>query len=78
LQIQGKQEEAFAIFRINIKKDPNHWLVRTEAARIAVAKGDFDTALKEMRLGVAGAPDQQKPNFERLIKRLEAKEDINK
>ncbi len=78
LQRQGKQEEAFEIFRTNIKKSPNHWLVHTEAARIAVAKGDFDTAMKEMKLGLAGAPDQQKPAFDGLMKRLEAKEDINK
>jgi len=78
LQQQGKQEEAFAIFRTNIRKNPDHWLVHTEAARIAVAKGDFDTAIKEMKLGLAGAPDQQKSAFGNLMKRLEAKEDINK
>jgi tetratricopeptide (TPR) repeat protein len=78
LQIQGKQEEAFEIFRVNIKKDPSHWLVRTEVARLAVAKNDFDTAIKEMKLSLASAPDQQKPTVERLIKRLEAREDINK
>jgi len=78
LQIAGKQDEAFAVFRTNIKKDPNHWLVRTEAARLAVAKGDYDGATKEMKLALAAAPDPAKPTVENFIKRLEAKEDINK
>jgi hypothetical protein len=78
LQLAGKQDEAFAVFRSNIKKDPNHWLVRTEAARLAVAKGDYDGATKEMKLALAAAPDPAKPTVEGLVKRLEAKEDINK
>jgi len=78
LQLAGKQDEAFAVFRSNIKKDPNHWLVRTEAARLAVAKGDYDGATKEMKLALASAPDPAKPTVEGLIKRLEAKQDINK
>jgi tetratricopeptide (TPR) repeat protein len=78
LQLAGKQDEAFAVFRNNIKKDPNHWLVRTEAARLAVAKGDYDGATKEMKLALAAAPSPAKPTVENFIKRLEAKEDINK
>jgi hypothetical protein len=31
-----------------------------------------------MKLAQAGAPDPYKPAFEGLVKRLEAKEDINK
>lgn len=78
LQLAGKQDEAFAVFRNNIKKDPNHWLVRTEAARLDVAKGDYDGATKEMKLALAAAPDQAKSTLEGLVKRLEAKQDINK
>ncbi|HLW52760.1 MAG TPA: DUF2911 domain-containing protein [Candidatus Angelobacter sp.] len=78
LQTQGKQEQAFDIFRANIKKNPNHWLVHNEQARLAVAKGDYDTAVKEMKLSEAGANDQFKPALEALVKRLENKEDINK
>jgi Protein of unknown function (DUF2911) len=78
LQLAGKQDEAFAVFRSNIKKDPNHWLVRTEAARLAVAKGDYDGAVKEMKLALASAPDPAKSTVEGLVKRLEAKQDINK
>jgi Protein of unknown function (DUF2911) len=78
LQVQGKQEEAFSIFRANIKKYPDNWLAHNESARLACAKGDFNTAVKEMKLAAAGAGDQNKANIEALVKRLEAKEDINK
>jgi tetratricopeptide (TPR) repeat protein len=78
LQLAGKQDQAFEVFRSNIKKDPNHWLVRTEAARLAVAKGDFDGAVKEMKLALAAAPDPAKSTVEGLVKRLEDKQDINK
>jgi hypothetical protein len=78
LQQQGKQEEAFAIYRTNIQKNPTHWLVRTEAARLAVAKGDYDGAVKEMKLAQAAAPDPNKSIIEGLVKRLEDKQDINK
>lgn len=78
LQLGGKQEEAFAVFRNNIRKFPNHWVVHSEVARLACAKGDFDTAVKEMKLAAAGADDDNRPGFEALVKRLENKEDINK
>lgn len=78
LQLAGKQDQAFEVFRSNIKKDPNHWLVRTEAARLAVAKGDYDGAVKEMKLALAAAPDPAKSTVEGLVKRLEDKQDINK
>jgi tetratricopeptide (TPR) repeat protein len=78
LQIQGQQEQAFEIFRVNIKKNPEHWTAHNEAARIAVSKGDFATAVKEMKLASAAAPDQFKAALDGITKRLEAKEDINK
>jgi hypothetical protein len=78
LQTQGKQEQAFEIFRSNIKKNPGHWLVHNENARLACARGDFDTAVKEMKLAAAGANDQNKNAIEALVRRLENKEDINK
>jgi tetratricopeptide (TPR) repeat protein len=78
LQQEGKQEQAFEVFRTNIKKNPNHWTAHNEAARIACAKGDFDGAVKEMKLASAAAPDQIKNALDGFTKRLEAKEDINK
>lgn len=78
LQQQGQQDQAFEIFRTNIKKNPNHWVAHNESARLACAKGDYDTAVKEMKLSVAVAPDQAKSTLEGLVKRLEAKQDINR
>jgi len=78
LQGQGKQDQAFEVFRLNIKKNPSSWLAHNESARLACAKGDFDTAVKEMKLAVAGANDQNKNAIEALVRRLENKEDINK
>jgi tetratricopeptide (TPR) repeat protein len=78
LQGQGKQDQAFDFFRQAAKKDPNDWVVHDGTARIYSAKGDFDNALKEAKLVVAGAPDNQKIFFEPLVKKLEAKQDINK
>jgi hypothetical protein len=45
---------------------------------MAVAKGDFDTAVKQMKLALAGSTKDVQPFFQGLLKRLEAKEDINK
>jgi hypothetical protein len=77
LQIQKKQDEGFAVFQINVKKRPNEWYTHGELARMASAKGDFDTALKEMRLALEGAPDATKNQIKGLIARLEKKENIN-
>jgi len=78
LQFQGKQEEAFQVFRANMKQNPSHWTAHNEAARLATASGDFNTAAKEMKLSEVSAPDSLKPAIETLVKRLEAKQDINK
>jgi hypothetical protein len=78
LQAQGHPDEAFELFRSNIKKDPNSWIGHNEAARIAVSKGDYDTALKEMKLAAAESPDNLKNQHADLVRRLQNKEDINK
>lgn len=78
LQQQGKQQEAFDVFRANIRKNPDHWTSHNDAARIACAEGNFDRAVKEMKLASAAAPDQIKAPLDGLVKRLEAKQDINK
>ena len=78
LQAQGHQSEALELFRSNIKKHPNEWITLSEEARLACANGDFENAVKNMKLASAGAPEAYKPQFENLVRRLEAKEDINK
>jgi tetratricopeptide (TPR) repeat protein len=78
LQGQKRQDEAFAIFRSNAKKYPNQWFVHSGMARVYSGQGDFTNAAKEMKVALSLAPEQQKPSIQGLIKRLEAKEDINK
>jgi len=77
LQQRKKQDEGFAVFKVNVKKHPNEWYAHGELARMASAKGDFDTASKEMKLALPSAPDVAKPGIQRIIARLEKKEDIN-
>jgi len=60
------------------KKDANHWVSHLAQARISSNTGDFSTAAKEMTVAINGAPDQTKPFLQPLLKRLEAKDDINK
>ncbi len=78
-QLQGEKrnDEAFAIFRENAKKHPDQWFVHSGLARMYCAQGKFDDAAKEMKLALAGAPDTQKSYVDGLVKRLEAKQDIN-
>lgn len=77
LQGQKQQEKAFEIFKINIRKNPNHWTAHNELARMASAKGDFATAVREMKTAADSAPDVIKNALQPIIKRLENKEDIN-
>jgi tetratricopeptide (TPR) repeat protein len=77
LQGEKRSEEAFAIFRENAKKHPEQWFVHSGLARIYCSQGKFDDAAKEMKVALAGAPENQKSYVDGLVKRLEAKQDIN-
>jgi tetratricopeptide (TPR) repeat protein len=77
LQGEKRNEEAFAIFRENAKKHPDQWFVHSGLARMYCSQGKFDDAAKEMKLALAGAPDNQKSYVDGLVKRLQAKQDIN-
>jgi hypothetical protein len=77
LQGQKRSDEAFAIFRENAKKHPDMWFTHTGLARIYSSEGKFDDATKEMKMALAGAPEAQKTYVDSLVKRLEAKQDIN-
>jgi len=77
LQNQKKQDEAFAVFKINVEKRPNEWYTHGELARMAVAHGDFTTAGREMKLALDSAPDGGKNFIRGLIARIDKKEDIN-
>ncbi len=78
LQGENRNQEAFAIFRENAKKNPDLWFVHTGMARVYSSEGKFDDAVKEMKLAIAAAPDSQKGYLEGLVTQLEEKRDINK
>lgn len=77
LQAEKRNDEANAIFRENAKNHPDMWFVHTGLARMYCSEGKFDDATKEMKLALAGAPDSQKTYVDGLVKKLEAKQDIN-
>lgn len=78
LQRQGNAKRAFELYPQVPKKDPNHWISHLAVARIDSNKGDFASATKELTQAISGAPDATKPFLQPLLKRLEAKDDINK
>jgi tetratricopeptide (TPR) repeat protein len=78
LQRSGNAKRAFELYPQVPKKDPNHWVSHLAVARIDSNKGDFAGASKEMTQAISGAPDTTKPFLQPLLKRLEAKDDINK
>lgn len=79
-QLQGekRQDEAFALFRSTAKKYPDYWTSHMGLARVYSSQGDFDNAVKEVKLSLTSAPDSNKSNLENYVKRLQNKEDINR
>ena len=79
-QLQGekKLEEALAIYQSNAKKFPDYWTTHLGLARVYSARGDFDNAVKEVKLSLVSAPDGSKANLENYVKRLQSKDDINR
>jgi hypothetical protein len=79
-QLQGekKQDEALALFRSTAKKYPDSWTSHMGLARVYSSQGDFDNAVKEVKLSLTTAPDSNKANLENYVKRLQNKEDINR
>lgn len=78
LQGDKKQEEAFALYRSNARKFPDDWNSHLGLARVYSGRGDFDNAVKEMKMALTGAPDTSKSALEIFLKRLQAKDDINR
>jgi len=77
LQRDHKQDEAFAIYRDMAKKYPTNLFTYAGQARIAVGAGNYDEAVKEMKLAKDAAPENAKSQIQGLINRLEKKENIN-
>jgi Protein of unknown function (DUF2911) len=78
LQRQGNAKRAFELYPQVPKKDANHWISHLALARVSSNAGDFPTAAKEMTMAISSAPEANKPFLQPLLKRLEAKDDINK
>ena len=79
LQTQNQPAQAMDVFKVTVKRFPDHWLGHMAAARLASASGDYAAALKEVKI-VQGLdiPEAQKANLVNLTRRLENKEDINR
>jgi hypothetical protein len=78
IQRQKQQDKAFELYRLNAKKHPNDWAAHLGMARVDSAAGNFDQAVKEMQIAVDATQGPQKTALEGLLKRLQAKDDINK
>ena len=77
LQRDHKQAEAFAIYREIAKKHPTNLFAYAGLARVAVGAGNYDEAVKQMKLCLSVAPENAKTQIQGLVTRLEAKQDIN-
>jgi hypothetical protein len=78
LQTQKKSDEAFALYRSTAKKFPDYWTSHMGLARVYSSQGNFDDAVKEVKLSLTTAPDSNKTNLEGYVKKLESKQDINR
>jgi tetratricopeptide (TPR) repeat protein len=78
LKGQKKDDEAYAVWKKNFQEHPDYWFTHSGMARVYSSQGDFANAVKEMKLAEAAAPEQNKVFIQAAIKRLEAKDDINK
>ncbi len=78
LQGEGKQNEAFEVFKENAKRNPDSWIVHVGLCRMYSAQGNFSDATKELKIAMNSAPDPQKPQLEGFAKKLDDKQDINK
>src|SRR5262249_52144615 len=54
LQRDGKQTEAFDVYRRAMQKNPKDWVALLGSARIPSAQGDYDGALKDAKLAQSG------------------------
>ena len=77
-QREGNTKRAFELFPMVPKRDANSWVSHLALARLSSNTGDFTAAAKEMTQAINRAPEANKPFLQPLLKRLEAKDDINK
>jgi len=75
---QGKKEEAMKVFKMNAEKHKDTWPVDVGLARGYSAMGDYNKALKHLRIALTRVPDPaNKTAIEDNITKLEKGQDIN-
>jgi tetratricopeptide (TPR) repeat protein len=74
---QKKTREAFEVFKLNFDKNPNNFTTQVGMARGYSALGDYKKALGFAQKALPNADNLNKPNLERMIKKLEEGKDIN-
>ena len=74
---QDRKQEALAAFQKNVEKHPDSWFVELGLARGYSALGDFESAVKNMKISLEKAPEAQKQYVQGLVEQLEKKVDIN-
>ena len=77
LVAEKRYDEAYVVFRDNATKHPDLWYTHVGLARMYSSQSKFDDATKEMKVALSSAPADQKDYVDGLVKRLEAKQDIN-
>lgn len=75
---EGDKTRAYEVFRTNAQKHPSEWVTHVGLARMYSSQGDFSKASSEMKTALGTAPEPQKAPLQALLKRLDAKDDINK
>jgi len=80
LQSEKKDAEGMEIFKEVAKRYPTNPFGHVANARIKSAAGDFAGAAEDAKKGlsVAGSDQQLKQSIQRLIDRLQTKQDVNK
>ncbi|HEX3436995.1 MAG TPA: hypothetical protein VHT24_09520 [Pseudacidobacterium sp.] len=63
-------DEVSDVIRRKIKKDTNSWIAHTEQARSALAAGDIDKAITEIKRAITVAPEKLRPQLDEIATRL--------
>jgi tetratricopeptide (TPR) repeat protein len=71
LKGQLNYDEVAEAIREKVKREPDSWMAHTEQARVALAGGDYDVAIKEIKLAMTVAPEKMKPQLDKIIMQLD-------
>jgi hypothetical protein len=64
-------DEVSEAIRAKVKREPNSWMAHTEQARLALAGGDYDTAIKEIKVAMTVAPEKMRPKLDKIVAQLD-------